>query len=85
MTPRIIRLQLPCHRQGFKQLDQVLDQIAQGSIEPGLEHCQGQCIHSLCVQCVPATHHILGKNFTDVSSKSLFLQFKTVPSCAIII
>jgi len=32
---------------------------AQGHIQPGLEHLQGQGIHSLSGQPVPAPHHFL--------------------------
>ena len=39
---RIIKFQLPCQRQGCQQLDQALDQIAQGPIQPGLEHLQDE-------------------------------------------
>ena len=37
----------PRHRQGHQPLHLVLDQAAQGSIQPGLEHLQGRGIHSL--------------------------------------
>jgi len=37
-TPEIINLQPPCHRQGHQPPDLVLDQIAQGPKQPGLEH-----------------------------------------------
>jgi len=47
--------------QGCQLLDQVLDQIAQGPIQPGLEHLQEQGIHSLFGQSVPAPHHSLSK------------------------
>ena len=44
---RIIKFQPLCHRQGCQPLDQVLDQIAQSPIQPGLKHLQGQGIHNL--------------------------------------
>ena len=40
-TSRIIKFQLPCHRQGWKPLDQELDQVAQSPIQPGIKHWQG--------------------------------------------
>ena len=46
----------PCHRQGCQPQDLMLDQAAQGPIQPCLEHLQGQAIHSLCAQPVPAPH-----------------------------
>ena len=56
-TSRIIKFQPLCHRQGCQLLDQVLDQIVQGPIQPGLKHLQGQNIHSLSGQPVTAPHH----------------------------
>ena len=61
MTSRIIKFQPPCHRQGYQLLDQVLDQISQGPIQPGLKHLQGWGIHSLSGQIVPECHHSLSK------------------------
>ena len=52
---------LSSHRQGCQLLDQVLDQIAQGPIQPGLKKLQGSGIHSLSGQPVPAPHHSLSK------------------------
>jgi len=40
-TQRIIKFQLPCHRQDHQPPDLGLDQVAQGFIQPGLEHFQG--------------------------------------------
>jgi len=37
-TSWITKFQPPSHRQGCQPLDQVLDQIAQGLIQPGLKH-----------------------------------------------
>jgi len=39
----------------------ILDQAAQGPIQPGCEHLQGWGIHSLSGQPVPAPHHSLGR------------------------
>ena len=60
-TSRIIELQPPCCRQGLQPPYLILDQAAQGPIQPGLEHLQGRSIHSLSGQPVPAPHHSLGK------------------------
>jgi len=45
-TLKIIWFQPLCHEQGHLPLDQV----AQSSIQPGLEHCQGGGIHSFSGQ-----------------------------------
>ena len=45
-TSRIMKLQPPCRKQGHKPLCLILDQAAQGAIQPGLEHFQGWGIHS---------------------------------------
>ena len=56
-TPRIMKLQPPYHRQGHQPPHLILEQAAQGCIQPGLEHLQGRGIHSLSGQPVPAPHH----------------------------
>ena len=56
---RIINFQPPCFRQGCQPLDQALDQIAQGLVQPGLEHLQGWGIHSPSGQPIPTSHHPL--------------------------
>ena len=62
------------HRQGYQPLDQVLDQIAQLCFQPGLKLFQGQGIHNLPVQPVPAPHHLLSKEIpSDLYYKSPFL------------
>jgi len=48
-------------RQGCQSPHFILDQAAQGPILPGFEHLQGQSIHSLSGQPVPAPHHSRGK------------------------
>jgi len=40
-TPRTIKLQPSCCRQGYQPLYLILDQAAQGPIQPGLEYLQG--------------------------------------------
>jgi len=46
-TSRIVKLQPSCHRQGCQLLDQVLDKVAQGLIQPCLKCLQGLGIHNL--------------------------------------
>jgi len=58
-TLKIIWFQTPCHEQGHIPLDQV----AQSSIQPGLEHCQGGGSHSFSGQPVPVPHHPTGEEF----------------------
>ena len=58
-TLKIIWFQPPCHEQGHLPLDQV----AQSSIQPGLERCQGGGIHSFSGQPVPVFHHPHGEEF----------------------
>jgi len=50
------------HRQGQQPPYLVLDEAAQGPIQPGLEHPQGWGIHIVSGQPVPAPHHSLSKN-----------------------
>ena len=45
-TSRIMELQPPCHRQGHQPPHLILNQAAQGPIQPGLEHLQGWTGHS---------------------------------------
>jgi len=58
-TLNIIWFQPPCHEHGHLPLDQV----AQSSIQPGLEHCQGGGTHSFSGQPVPVPHHPHGEEF----------------------
>jgi len=46
-----------CHRQGSQPPDQLLDQIDQGHVQPGLKLLLGQGIHNLSGQPVPVSHH----------------------------
>ena len=52
-TSRIMKLQPSCCRQGRQPSYLILDQAAQCSIQPGLEHLQGWGIHNLSGQPVP--------------------------------
>jgi len=61
-----MNLQPPC-RQGH-QPPHLLDQVAQGPIQPGLEHLQGQGIHNLSGQ--PVIHY---------NNSSYFQEFWFVP------
>ena len=58
-TLKIIWFQPPCHEQGHLPPDQV----AQSSIQPGLEHCQGGGSHSFSGQPGPGPHHPHGEEF----------------------
>ena len=57
--------------QGHQPPDLVLDRVAHGSIQPGLEYLRGQRIHSLFVQPVPALHHSLCKERPLTSNLNL--------------
>ena len=70
--PRIIKFQLPFHRQGHQPLHLILDQAAQGPIQLGHEHLQGWSTHSHSGQPVPAPHHLLYKELhPDIQEKIL--------------
>ena len=74
-TLKIIWFQPPCHEQG----NLPPDQVAQSSIQPGLEHCQGGGSHSFSGQPVPVPHHPHSKEFLlYISSKSTVFQFKAI-------
>jgi len=65
-TLKIIWFQIPCHEQGHLPPDQV----AQSSIQPGLEHCQGGGSHSFSGQSLPVPHHPHGEEFLpNIQSK----------------
>ena len=82
-TPRI-KFQLPCHRKDHQPPDLILDQAAQGPIQPALEHLQGWTIHSLSGQPVPERHHSLCKERPpDIQSKPSLCELKTIPPCPI--
>jgi len=66
-TLKIIWFQPPCHEQGHLPLDQV----AQSSIQPGLEHYQRRGIHSFSGQPISVLHHPHGEEFLpNILSKS---------------
>ena len=73
-----IKFQPPCHRQGHHPPGLVLDQVAQGPIQPGLEHLHGRGIHNFTVWPVPAPHCSLCEELpTDLQSKPSLLELKT--------
>jgi len=72
--------------QGHQPPYLILDQAAQGPIQPGLEHLQGWGIHSLSGQTVPAPHHSHSQEPPpDIQPKSSLLQIKTTSPCAVLI
>ena len=83
---RIMNLQALCHRQGHQPPHLILDQVAQGPIQPGLEHLQGWGIHNLSGQPVPAPHHSPGKELPPaIQPKSSLFQLKTFSPCPAVI
>ena len=73
---------IPHHRRGHQPPHLILEQAAQGPIQPGLVQLQGQDIHTLSGQPIPAPHQSLGKELPpDIQPKSSLLQSKTVSSC----
>ena len=52
--------------QGHQPPYLILEQAAQGAIQPGLEHLQGWSIHNLSRQPVPAPHHSFGKEILEI-------------------
>ena len=70
-TSRIIKLQPPCYRQGCQPPHFILDQAAQGPIQPGLEHLQGWGIHSLSGQLFQHLTTLIVKNFPLISKLKL--------------
>ena len=78
-TSRIMNHQPPLHRQSHQPPHLILDQAAQGPIQPGLEHLQGWGIHSLSGQPVPAPHYSHSKEPPpDIQPKSSLLQLRTI-------
>ena len=76
----------PHHRQGHQPLHLILDQAAQGSIQPGLEHLQGWGIHSLSGQLFQHLTTLIVKNFPLTSKLNLsLLQLKTTSPCPAVI
>jgi len=69
-TLNIIWFQPPCHEQGHLPLDQV----AQSSIQPDLEHCQGGGSHSFSGQPVPSkleNFDLICASFNNSQSRTL--------------
>ena len=64
-------------------LDHVLDQAAQGPIQPGLEHLQGWAIHSFSGQQCQYLTILLVKNFPLTSNLNL-PSFSLTPSSLIL-
>ena len=54
--PKDPRVPIPCHRQGRQPPHLILDQAAQGPIQPGLEHLQGWGIHNFSGQPREQSH-----------------------------
>jgi len=67
--PQGSRISNPPARQGH-QSPHLLDQAAQGPIQPGLEHLQGRGIYNLSGQPIPAPHHSPSKFYIQLSSVS---------------
>ena len=77
-----MKLQPPCYRQGHQPPLLILDQAAQGSIRPGLEHLQGRGIYNISGQ----PHHSHSKELpSDIQPKFSLLQLKTISLCPAII
>ena len=72
-----MNLQPPCHKQGHQSPHLILDQAAQGPIQPGLEYLQGWGIHNLSGQLVPAPHHSHSKD-SKVIKLGLVLSYKVM-------
>ena len=81
------QLQPPCHMQDHQPPHLILDQAAQGPIQPGLEHLQGWMGHPQPLWAtVPAPHHSLSKELPpDIQPKSSLLQLQTVSPCPAVI
>ena len=84
-TSRIMNLQPPA-RQGH-QPPHLLDQAAQGPVQPGLEHLQGWTGHPQPLwAAVPAPHQSPGKALPPyIQPKSSLFQLRTVPPCPAVI
>ena len=78
-TSRMTKLQHSCCRQGHQSPYLILDQAAQGPIQPGLEHLQGWTGH---LWAVPAPHHSHSEELPlDIQPQSSLLQLKTISPC----
>lgn len=65
-----MKLQPHCLMQGYQPPYLILDQDAQGPIQPGHEHLQVQSVY-LSGQPLPASHHSLGKELPGSASPSV--------------
>jgi len=75
-----------CCRQGHQPSHLILDQAAQGPLQPGLERLQGWGMHNLSEQTIPAPHHPLCEELPpDIQLKSSLLQLKTISLCPAVI
>ena len=77
----------PCHRQGHQPPHLIIDQAAQGPIQPGLEYLQGWTGQPQPLwAAVIAPHHSHRKEFPpDIQLKTSLLQLKTISPCPAII
>uniref|UniRef100_A0A8C2TSE2 Reverse transcriptase domain-containing protein n=1 Tax=Coturnix japonica TaxID=93934 RepID=A0A8C2TSE2_COTJA len=85
ITPQGSRSSTPLPGRATKHMP-LLDQVAQGPVQPGPEHLQGRGIHNLTGQPVPGPNHSSSKALSpNIQPKSSLLQLKTIsPSPAII-
>ena len=79
-TSRIMKLQPPRQRQGHQPPHLILNQAAQGPIQPGLEHLQGWGIHSLSGQLFQDLTTHSKELPPDIQHRSL-RRLKTVSPC----
>ena len=70
-TSRIMNLQPSRHTQGHQPPHLILDQAAQGPIQPILEHLQGQGIHNLSGQLFQHLATLIVNNFPLTSNLNL--------------
>lgn len=70
----------PCHGQGYLQLHQV----AQSSIEPGVEHLQGWSTQSFPRKSIPVSQQPQSKKlFPDIWSKPTLFHFEAISPCPV--
>ena len=86
-TSRILKLQCHSHRQGRQPPYLMLDQAAQGPIQPALEYLQGWTGHPQPLwAAVPALHHSQSKELpSDIQPKSSLLPLTTISPCPAVI
>jgi len=82
-TSRIVKLQCHSHRQGRHPPYVMLDQAAQGPIQPALEYLQGWTGHPQPLwAAVPALHHCHSKDLPPVHNLNLpSFNLKPFPLC----